>query len=213
MRADLEQAEFVAANNRFHLLAFLPYYHNISNEISQKEQAERERNVACQRLMEASARSSEADSRNQSLLQEEWLQKLHLLAKGLGAQCAEALSHLSPTEEDLKRVEHELRTLILGLQERTERLPRLKEALAAYHHRLQTAGGDFEEAVLHEANVVAATCTGIAGARNFDTTFDHVLIDEAGRATPLDLLIPMVRGKAITLVGDHFQLPPMYDKR
>jgi superfamily I DNA and/or RNA helicase len=66
--------------------------------------------------------------------------------------------------------------------------------------------------VLHEANVVAATCTGIAGAKTFDTTFDYVLIDEAGRATPLDLLIPMVRGKAITLVGDPFQLPPMYDK-
>ena len=211
-RGDLNQAEFFAAQNRFQLLAFLPYYHSLLDEISQQEQAEKERDIARQRLAQATANSKEADLRHQSLRQEEWLLKLHRLADGLGARCPEALSHPSPAEEDLKRVEHELRTLILGLQERTERLPRLKEALAAYHHRLQAAGGDFEEAVLHEANVVAATCTGIAGARNFDTTFDHVLIDEAGRATPLDLLIPMVRGKAITLVGDHFQLPPMYDK-
>jgi hypothetical protein len=59
------------------------------------------------------------------LLQEEWIEKLHSLAEGLGAQCTEALSHLSPTEEDLKHFEYELRRLIFNLKERTERMPRL----------------------------------------------------------------------------------------
>ncbi len=38
-----------------------------------------------------------------------------------------------------------------------------------------------------------------------------VIIDECGRAMPLDLLIPMVRGKSLVLVGDHRQLPPTLD--
>lgn len=42
-------------------------------------------------------------------------------------------------------------------------------------------------------------------------TFDTVIIDEAARATPLDLLIPLLRGRRIVLVGDHKQLPHMVD--
>ncbi len=43
-------------------------------------------------------------------------------------------------------------------------------------------------------------------------SYDVVVIDEAARATPPDLLIPMSRGKEkIILVGDHRQLPHMVD--
>ena len=34
-------------------------------------------------------------------------------------------------------------------------------------------------------------------------------MDEAARATPLEVLVPLVRGKKIILVGDHRQLPPV----
>ena len=42
--------------------------------------------------------------------------------------------------------------------------------------------------------------------------YDYVIVDEAARATPLDLLIPMSQGKRILLVGDHRQLPQMVDE-
>lgn len=95
---------------------------------------------------------------------------------------------------------------------RTERWERLSQALQSYHCRLQVQNIDLQTAVVHEANVVAATCSGIAGAKDFNSTFDYVIIDEAGRATPLDLLMPMVKGKTVVLVGDHKQLPPMLDR-
>ena len=42
--------------------------------------------------------------------------------------------------------------------------------------------------------------------------YDYVIIDEAARAQPLDLLIPMSQGKRVLLVGDHRQLPQMVDE-
>ena len=43
--------------------------------------------------------------------------------------------------------------------------------------------------------------------------YDYVIIDEAGRVPPMDLLIPMVKGKKIILVGDHRQLPHLVDEK
>jgi superfamily I DNA and/or RNA helicase len=42
--------------------------------------------------------------------------------------------------------------------------------------------------------------------------YDYVIIDEAARANPLDLLIPMSLGKQIILVGDHKQLPHLLEE-
>ena len=38
--------------------------------------------------------------------------------------------------------------------------------------------------------------------------FDIAIIDEVGRATVPELLIPLLRCKKVVLIGDHFQLPP-----
>lgn len=37
--------------------------------------------------------------------------------------------------------------------------------------------------------------------------FDYVIIDEAARANPLDIMIPMMQGIKVILIGDHKQLP------
>ena len=42
---------------------------------------------------------------------------------------------------------------------------------------------------------------------------DVVIIDEVSKSSFLDLLIPILYGKTIILVGDHRQLPPMYEFR
>jgi hypothetical protein len=42
---------------------------------------------------------------------------------------------------------------------------------------------------------------------------DMVIVDEAARANPLDLLIPLVRGERIILVGDPNQLPHVLESR
>ena len=79
----------------------------------------------------------------------------------------------------------------------------------------------FAESYLRNINLVAATCS-ICGSRSFgeiyhqifgsyDMEFDVVIMDEASKATPLEMAIPMVLGKKIILIGDHKQLPPMVD--
>lgn len=81
---------------------------------------------------------------------------------------------------------------------------------------------DFAQAYLRNINLVAATCS-ICGSKKFledykflfgeneEPEFDLVIMDEASKATPLEMSIPMVLGRRIILIGDHKQLPPMID--
>ncbi|MEO6086783.1 MAG: AAA domain-containing protein [Umezawaea sp.] len=60
------------------------------------------------------------------------------------------------------------------------------------------------------ANVVFAT-TGAATSRNLvnsatDEPFHWVLVEEAARAWPTELALPLVRGSRWTLIGDHAQI-------
>jgi len=83
------------------------------------------------------------------------------------------------------------------------------------------------------ANVYGMTCTSgqrfnasdLVGADNSDnnlqvdelnvryTEFDIVIIDEVSKATPIEMLIPIICGKNIVLVGDQRQLPPIFKYR
>lgn len=42
--------------------------------------------------------------------------------------------------------------------------------------------------------------------------YEYVIIDEAARVSPRDLMIPMSQGKKIILVGDHRQLPHIIEE-
>lgn len=74
-----------------------------------------------------------------------------------------------------------------------------------------------KRAILSYTSVFAATCqqsarqelAALKGSEGYDT----VVVDEAARAMPLDLFIPMARAKRrIVLVGDHRQLPHILDQ-
>ena len=52
---------------------------------------------------------------------------------------------------------------------------------------------------------------GIAGSTEHNMDYEHVIVDEAARVSPRDLMIPMAQGKRIILVGDHRQLPHIID--
>ena len=61
------------------------------------------------------------------------------------------------------------------------------------------------------SSISAATCQQAMDIHYNATEkrYDLVLIDEAARANPLDLMIPLSMGKKVILVGDHKQLPHM----
>lgn len=71
---------------------------------------------------------------------------------------------------------------------------------------------EYETIVQKYSTTTAATCqTSLDLRDDGQKVFDLVVIDEAARANPLDLFIPMSMGKKIVLVGDHKQLPHMLE--
>lgn len=71
---------------------------------------------------------------------------------------------------------------------------------------------EYESIVRKYAMTTAATCQTSLDLRDKNPkVFDLVVIDEAARANPLDLFIPMSMGKKIILVGDQKQLPHMLE--
>lgn len=77
---------------------------------------------------------------------------------------------------------------------------------------LGAQSGNFAQFLARTRTVVAGTCVGV-GKWNLgisNTTYDWVIIDEAAKATSSDLAVAMQVGRRVLLVGDHFQLPPLY---
>ena len=63
-------------------------------------------------------------------------------------------------------------------------------------------------------NVFNRKCYQEKDFKNCDRTsinFDTIIMDEASKATPPELALPVLFGKKSIIVGDHRQLPPMID--
>jgi hypothetical protein len=89
---------------------------------------------------------------------------------------------------------------------------RRKRLLMEWHDLLQTRHQALYPALIRQADVVGATCIGIATDLRFDDLeFDLVIADEAGQIQVMDLLVPLVRARRAVLVGDHLQLPPVVE--
>lgn len=83
-----------------------------------------------------------------------------------------------------------------------------------YIDRLESSRDSYETFLAKTRNLVCGTCVGL-GKPNYEiqkTIFDWVIVDEAARSTASELAIAMQSGKRILLVGDHKQLPPLYDQ-
>ena len=67
------------------------------------------------------------------------------------------------------------------------------------------------EIIQNYTSVIGSTCAQADKSLKYvdlnDSKYDYVIIDEAARANPLDIMIPMMLGINVILVGDHKQLP------
>lgn len=133
------------------------------------------------------------------------------------------LEGLSPLIEDMPEIRlEEVQKEWLSLQFRLEALEK-EQKDAPLKQKLQSQWQELLEGATAEdvdeirklnvkyANVIGTTC--VASARkdfveNYPS-FDVVIIDEVSKATPPELLLPMLKGKKVILVGDHHQLPPL----
>ena len=83
--------------------------------------------------------------------------------------------------------------------------------LARWLEVARTAGPELSDRLRRAANLVFATCS--ASSTRFLTAegtaglFDWVVVEEAAKAWPTELAMPLVRGLRWTLIGDQRQLP------
>ena len=97
-------------------------------------------------------------------------------------------------------------------------------ALAEFLAELESNPYGMIDAVSDYSFAFAATCQqsvnkqmqiqkGITGNSSDHTLeYEYVIVDEAARVSPRDLMVPMAQGKRIILVGDHRQLPHIIDE-
>lgn len=91
-------------------------------------------------------------------------------------------------------------------------------AIAEFYYTLCNDYGYVKESIRAYSAVAGATNQQASSeallSKKIEPVYENVVIDEAARSNPLDLLIPMSFAKErIILVGDHRQLPQIVDDR
>lgn len=106
-----------------------------------------------------------------------------------------------------------------GMKANDEKLAAVAEFLEA----IETSPIGMSKAVSDYSFAFAATCQqsvnvgmyelkcGRARTASNDISYDYVIVDEAARVSPRDLMISLAQGKKVVLVGDHRQLPHIID--
>ena len=124
----------------------------------------------------------------------------------------------STPERTLEEVKEAIQTANESLEElhrKQQQLPLRKKLQEQWRDKLQNATeydlDEIRKLYVRHANVIGTTCVASASKEFMENypTFDVVIIDEVSKATPPELLLPMLKGKKIILVGDHHQLPPL----
>ncbi len=83
-----------------------------------------------------------------------------------------------------------------------------------WKHQILQADDELKTLLFKKIRVIFGTLVGISSWQDFRSVeFDYIIVDEAGRATLPELMIPLRRAKRFILVGDHKQLPPIVDDK
>lgn len=94
------------------------------------------------------------------------------------------------------------------------RISGLFDLVNDYRDRLSSNPGSYEEFLARSRTLVCGTCVGMGlghlGLNQIQ--YDWVIIDEAARSISSELAIAMQSANRILLVGDHKQLPPLFQE-
>ena len=91
----------------------------------------------------------------------------------------------------------------------------IDRAVERFREAVETQRAAVRNSLVTHTRALAATCqqsvsSAVGNAQGLP--FDTVIVDEAARANPLDLMVPLSLAKErIVLVGDHRQLPQLLD--
>ncbi len=109
---------------------------------------------------------------------------------------------------------------------------KFKKAVDIWKEKISQDSGELKSSFYNSykkhINIFAATCSECGSNRfrqtyqdvygknkegNTPIEFDVVIMDEASKATPPELILPLTFGKKVIILGDHKQLPPMLDEK
>lgn len=114
--------------------------------------------------------------------------------------------------EAYEQIKAETRASLKENQKKYAQYSKVESLCKEWQQRV-AQGNELLQESLADATLVGATCLGIAGlSEGIEFQFDWVIVDEAGKATPPEILVPICLGKKVVLVGDHKQLPPVVDE-
>lgn len=130
--------------------------------------------------------------------------------------CGESKVDDTLLERDVKELIRNIRLEVVALGD--DKSSMLGNLVWEFKQELTNAN-NVGQLIKSYSRINAATCQQAANPRlseltmrGFDEKYDYVIVDEAARSNPLDLLIPMSMGRKIILVGDHKQLPHMVER-
>ena len=120
-------------------------------------------------------------------------------------------------EESIEKIEHACNELVATINDYTPIRENFENVLKNFNSKLKNIDLNneneyYKDIYVNSCNVVGMSCTDnpkILEDRGLDT-FDVVIVDEVSKATPPELLLPILKSNKVILVGDHRQLPPLF---
>lgn len=127
----------------------------------------------------------------------------------------------TPSREALDQARADVATTRIQMHDSLQRGTKWRDIQKQWLTRIRAVSEEDVETLqrlyVRHCNVVGMTCNE-AGKRStwqdddFEP-FDIVIVDEVSKATPPELILPLLLGEKAVLVGDHRQLPPMFRER
>lgn len=116
------------------------------------------------------------------------------------------------SSEEYLQAKSDIQKLLKENKKKYAKYSRIEGLCKEWQKRVTQGDGLLQESIA-DSTLVGATCLGIASLSSaIDLKFDWVIVDEAGKATPSEILVPICLGRKVVLVGDHKQLPPVVDE-
>lgn len=116
------------------------------------------------------------------------------------------------SNEDYAQVKADIQMALKENKKKYAQYSKIESLCKEWQKRVAQGDGLLQESIA-DSTLVGATCLGIASLSvAVESKFDWVIVDEAGKATPSEILVPICLGRKVVLVGDHKQLPPVVDE-
>lgn len=116
------------------------------------------------------------------------------------------------SNEEYVQVKSDIQAALKENKKKYAKYSKIESICKEWQKRVAQGDGLLQESIA-DSTLVGATCLGIASLSGaIESNFDWVIVDEAGKATPPEILVPICLGRKVVLVGDHKQLPPVVDE-